>query len=261
MFKSKILLVLTSLFLSTQILCAQTREEARIQINKDFSSVQKSLPINAGGFSITKMGIEGDDFVTCFEVDDQKYDYKSIAQRFDDKKQLFHYSTSNIPNLADLFIKSGLNMKLVITAIHSKDSKTIFISNQQMKEFSVEQMNTKDLIVYRINEQRKSLPKDMGHGIVFIDMYVEGDFLNYKYTTDGSEITIDDLKNKDKDKFIEENVINPTNETNDISIKTLMKCLQETNMGIKYTFSDNNNKESIVFIVSPSELKNKIHIK
>lgn len=65
--------MLTLLLLGTRFSCAQTREEARNQINKDFSSVQNSLPINAGGFIITKMGIEGDDFVTCFEVDDQKF--------------------------------------------------------------------------------------------------------------------------------------------------------------------------------------------
>ena len=240
----KIFTIYALLCLSINLL-AQTKQEALHAIKENILQINKQLPQKVSFFTIQKIDIQ-----------DNYVNYMRNA-----KSNLFSLVAGQHQEFTHMFIASGLNITFKITGNSSRRTKQFTLSSSEIKESFGSSYESKDYIKDIIAEIRKTVPLDWGNGLLCTDIKIEGEYVSYKIKTDETILTISLLKKvKNEGHEMEDSIIEEFNNANG-SLAIFIKHLKKSNMGIKYTYWSEGSHDSVVFVISPYEIRTKVNDK
>ena len=257
----KIFTIYALLCLSINLL-AQTKQEALHAIKENILQINKQLPQKVSFFTIQKIDIQNNDYIVCIIIDEQQQDFDNYVNYMRNaKSNLFSLVAGQHQEFTHMFIASGLNITFKITGNSSRRTKQFTLSSSEIKESFGSSYESKDYIKDIIAEIRKTVPLDWRNGLLCTDIKIEGEYVSYKIKTDETILTISLLKKvKNEGHEMEDSIIEEFNNANG-SLAIFIKHLKKSNMGIKYTYWSEGSHDSVVFVISPYEIRTKVNDK
>lgn len=255
----KLLVLFASLTISLSA-CGQTRNEAVSALRQGLVETNKQLPITAAFFTMERMEIKGNDYIIHATIDENQMDLDQyIANMNQNKSNLFSLAAGNNKDFADLFAKSGLNLKFSVTGKQSKRKGEILLSAREINAPTTGNYNAKEYMKEMVAEMQNDLPEDWGDGLTLTSVFIEDNYICYKIKTDNSMITIALLKKAKADGTeMEESIIEELNSMTDASEKLFVNYLRNSGMGVKYIYWSSNPSDKVSFSVSPAMIKARV---
>lgn len=240
--------------------CGQNRNEAVSALKQGLIQTNKQLPITASFMTLERMEIKGNDYIIHATIDETLMDMDQyISNMNQNKSNIFSLAAGNNKDFADLFAKSGLNLKFQVTGKQSNRKGEIALSAAEIKGPSPDDYNAKDFLVETVEEMQVGLPEDWGDGLTLTSVYIEGNYICYKVKTDGSVITLPLLKMaKAEGSDMEDSIIEELNASSDAAEILYINYLRKSGMGIKYIYWSKGTTEKVTFTVSPAMIKAKV---
>lgn len=261
----KLLLALLLVVISGANAFAQTQQETREIIKAVVSAMQERLPLDMNGLTLKSVAVKGNDIAFSAVIDEEYLDndFASYKKRMtENKTQYLAVSAKNKEQFIKPVIEAGMNIKMTITGNKTGEHFSVVFTPDEMRQALEADYSARDLLTSTVEEMRKELPEDWGEGMSLADVVIDGNNFTYKIKTDGSVLTIGLLKYmKDENggKDVTDSFIEALNEPSGAFEKMFIKYLLDSGFGLQYTFFDDKN-ESISFVVSPEELKEKVKV-
>lgn len=255
----KFFILLTSLSICL-LSCGQTRNEAVMALKQGLVQTNKQLPITASFITLERMEIKGNDYIIYATIDEDLMDMDQYMSNMNqNKSNLFTLAAGNNKDFADLFAKSGLNLKFLVTGKQSRKKGEIALTANEIKSPAENEYNAKDFMVETVKQMQEGLPEDWGDGLSLTSVYIEGNYICYKVKTDESVITISLLKMAKADGTdMEDSIIEELNASTDAAEILFANYLRKSGMGIKYIYWSRSTSEKITFTISPAMIKAKV---
>lgn len=243
--------------------CGQNNNPAITALKADLAEANKQLPIQMGGFTMERMEIKGGDYTVYMTVDETQVDLDQYVSNLNqNKSNTFKLVAGGRPEFADLFVKSGLNLKFVVAGKQSKRIKQMFLSADEISLPSEPTNEARDFIVEMVNDMQGDLPEDWGDGLVLTSAYIEGDYVVYKVSIDGSYITIPLIKQAQaQGNDMKQSIIEGLNSEEDAYTIMFVRYLVQSGMGIKYIYWSKKSSDAVTVSVSPSEIKSQVRVR
>ncbi len=240
--------------------CGQTRNEAVAALRQGLIETNKQLPITAAFFTMERMEIKGNDYIIHATIDAEQMDSDQyIANMNQNKSNLFSLAAGNNKDFADLFAKSGLNLKFSVIGKQSRRKGEIVLSGKEINSPSTGNYDAKEYMKEIVEEMNADLPEDWGDGLTLTSVFIEDNYICYKVKTDGSVITIALLKKaKAEGTEMEESIIEEMNSMTEASEKLFVNYLRKSGMGVKYIYWSSNPSDKVSFSISPATIKAKV---
>lgn len=243
--------------------CGQNNNSAITALKADLAEANKQLPASIGAFTMERMEIKGGDYTVYMTVDETQVDLDQYVSNLNQNKaNTFKLVAGGRPEFADLFVKSGLNLKFVIAGKQSKKIKQMFLSADEIN-LPAEQSNpARDFIVEMVDDMQSDIPEDWGDGLVLTAAYIEGDYVVYKISTDGSYITVPLIKQAQaQGNDMEQSVIDELNSEDDAYSMMFVRYLVQSGMGVKYIYWSKKSSDSVTVAISPSKIKSQVKVR
>ena len=237
--------------------------------NRDIKNVirsvektNKSLPVDYDVYTMDKMEVDeqANQCITYFTLDEEKRDMESFLSDFEETF-LTNFSISYNSNnrFYEHLVKSGLDLKYVITGKQSKTKKEVILTAKQLKEASETKVDAKELMQETLEDIQAELPLDAGRGLSITEIYIDGDYLCYKVLNDESVKPMQELEMMQQGgPELENAIISSFNTTTDQSNIHLAKLLKDANMGIKYIYFSDKSSTQVVADVTPKMFKERV---
>ena len=167
--------------------CGQTQNEAVTALKQGLVQSNKQLPITAAFFTMEKMEIKGNDYIIHCTIDEEQMDLDQyLSNMIQNKSNLFTLAAGNNKDFADLFTKSGLNLKFLVTGKQSKRKGVITLSAEEIKNANSDDYSARDFMKQTVEDMQRDLPEDWGDGLTLTSVYIDGNYICYTIKTDES---------------------------------------------------------------------------
>jgi len=250
----KKVLLLISVLVACISSCGQTNNEAVAVLRQGIIENNKKLPMTAAFFTLERMEIKGNDYIVLASIDEEQMDLDQyMANMNQNKSALFSLAAGNNQEFAELFVKSGLNLKFTVKGDESKRQESIVLSADEIKKaFGSSDVNPRDFIIQSVEQSAATLPDDLGNGVSMTSNYIEGDYVCYKFKTDESHTTISALRKiKSQEGVMEKSLLEGMIDSDDQGDVLFMKYLYKAGMGLKYIYWNGKAGDKVTFIVTP----------
>ncbi len=233
------------------------QNDARRALQSDITEANKQLPMEVGAYKMEKMSIEGNDYIVPMTLDESQMDLDTyISNMNQNKSNIFSMVAGNRKEFAELFAKSGLNLKFVVTGKQSKRSEQIFLSASEIKDSMGSDYSAKDFMLQTISDMKGDLPEDWGDGLTLIDVYSEGDYMCYKVKTDESYITMTMLRQaKSNGHDLEDGILESISNPETSEERLFFKYLKDSGMGIKYIYTSSKTNGNVTVTITPEMIR------
>lgn len=237
--------------------CAQNTNEAIKALKQGLIQTNAQLPVTAAFFTMERMEIKGNDYIIHATIDEEQMDLDQyIANMNQNKSNLFSLAAGNNKDFAELFIKSGLNLKFLVKGNLSGRKGEILLTSEEISMPDENDYTAKDFMIETAKEMKSGLPEDWGDGLTLTDVFIDGNYLCYKVRTDESVITMALLKKaKAEGSDLEDSILEELGSSNDAAQILFTKYLKESGMGIKYIYYGKKPSDSVTITVSPEMIK------
>lgn len=250
--------ILFSLFVACLSSCGQTDNEAVAALKQGIIENNKKLPMTAAFFTLERMEIKGNDYIVLATIDEEQMDFDQYMSNMNQSKSsLFSLAAGNNPDFAELFVKSGLNLKFSVSGNESKRQESLVLSADEIKKaYGSNDTNPRDFIIASVEQSADELPNDLGNGVSMTSNYIEGDYVCYKFKTDDSHTRISDLKKiKSEGNQMEESMIEEMMDSDDPGDVAFMRYLLKAGMGMKYIYWNGKAGEKVTFTITPEMIQ------
>lgn len=241
--------------------CGQSKNDSINALRQDIINTNNSLPIEYSFFSMDKVEIKGGNYNVYITIDENEIDFDQYVSDLG-QNMLNAYSLviGSNESFSSLFIESGLNICFVVTGKLSKRKEKLILLADEIRKIG-SSYSARDYISSIVDEMNHDLPEDWGDGLYLTSVYIEDDYMCYKIMTDDTVITIPLLHStQEEGENLAEYFIEALNEIEDPLEQQFIRYLKQSGFGLKYIFWSKEHSQSVVFSVSSSTLRSKIHL-
>lgn len=266
-FMKKIIIVL-GILVASMSACEQNRKQDQVQnealaaLKQELEQANKQLPMSIAYFTMQRMEIVGNDYAVYMNVDEKQIDLDEYVNDMNkNKSSVLTLVSGNHENFSDLLVKTGLNLKFVVSGNLSKRQKEVFLSSEDIKDNVGTNHDAKDIMKEMVEEMNEDLPDDWGDGLSLTSVYIDGNYVVYNIQTDETLLTIALLKQiVSEGNDMEESILEEFNSATDPSEKMLIKYMKENNMGIKYVYCSKKTNDSVTITITPEMISSQVKV-
>ena len=263
----KIIIVL-GILVASMSACEQNRKQDQVQnealaaLKQELEQANKQLPMSIAYFTMQRMEIVGNDYAVYMNVDEKQIDLDEYVNDMNkNKSSVLTLVSGNHENFSDLLVKTGLNLKFVVSGNLSKRQKEVFLSSEDIKDNVGTNHDAKDIMKEMVEEMNEDLPDDWGDGLSLTSVYIDGNYVVYNIQTDETLLTIALLKQiVSEGNDMEESILEEFNSATDPSEKMLIKYMKENNMGIKYVYCSKKTNDSVTITITPEMISSQVKV-
>lgn len=242
---------------------AQSKDEAIAMLKLQIMQTNKSLPIKNLFITLNKMEIKDGNYIVSIILDEKFVDLNEYVNNIKkNKSELFDMAANRNENFSEILIKSGLNLKFVVSGLQSKRQEEIILTTKEMKEFPNMEESYSDYMNDVITELQNELPENIGDGLTMTSIYIENNYVHFKVKTDDTIITIPLLKRiKSEGIEIENGILESlaeSVESNDPGDKLFVNALTNSGMGIVYIYWSQKSSQTVTFTITPEMISWKL---
>lgn len=243
--------------------CGQSQNEAVNKIRRDLEIANKQFPLEVSCITLQKMAIEGNDYTVYVSLDETQMSLDDYMADINDREAFsFKFLSGFHKDFAETFIKSGLNMKFIITGKQSKRQEQFFMAAEDIANIN----NSEDLdytartyLEEGINAVQADIPEDWGDGLTLIGNYIEGDYIYYVIHTDETVLTMPLLKMSMEDDELVESILEELNSTGEtLEGKLFIKYIKESGLGIVYSYVGDSSKDPVNITITPKMIRERL---
>ena len=244
------------------LMFAQSQSEAIAYIQSGISKVKSKFPEKEGSFTLCDIYIKGQDLIIKVDFDESVLDLESLAKNLEGQKHASITLISAIDETwPEYFYKSNLNFVFEITGSKSHQTRRVLVTSEEIKKSYQQKASVLDVLETTVSQTKSLLPQDKGKGLSLIDIYIKDGYLTYCFQSDGTIFDSESLLAfKSYGNLMEETIIKDLNNPATPEIKYFNNLIQKSGLGVKHIYSVIGKSETVTFIVSPEDIKNKVAI-
>lgn len=251
-----LLSVLVLIFLTAAISCGNS-DRNRLRLNVE--QLNAECPLSMGDIGVMESSRYNTDknIVTfTYALSDENLNLKGLAQASEHQKLVLGaFLRTDGKEILDMLVKADASLELVYKAMQSRDSVSVTLWPDELKEMAETQnevLDDRSQLEHIVAISNAQCPQVIDEGITLTSARLEGDFMVFYYTYDSDMMTIDsslvdELKSAMKQELAAE-MAQPAGESQ-------LKLMKQCGMGFRYIYSPSgSDAETIVVDIEPHEV-------
>lgn len=260
--KKKLFVVFVGLVLVSMGL---TPYNAQGQVKTLVKEIRQFLPISLGTMGdMTEVNQVDGNIEFTIQCNEEFVDIKTLQQQPDQLRQTMKQSMlaqkddPNVKLLIDEFSKYNKGITYRFIGKNSGQSVKVSLTPDDLKEIKNTPSTVVDvekLLEMNVQSSNTQCPMDIGNGLVWSKIAIEGNYVVYYYDVDEDYASIDLMKaNED---LIHQSLIDElkASQDADVTLKTFIKLCKQSHKGIAYRYIGSTTGDTGTFYITADELE------